>query len=85
MVDQDNNSYHRSIGKRPIDADYSDMTEKLESSHKAPQFKVGDRVKISKDKNIFSKDYTENWTRKIFFINSVSYFLSIFGCIKLEI
>ena len=27
LVDQYNNAYHRSIGKRPVDADYSTLTE----------------------------------------------------------
>ena len=36
---------------------------------KAPKFKVNDRVRIPK--NIFSKGYTENWSRKIFIIDSI--------------
>ena len=47
------------------------MTEKTETNPKAPKFKVNDRVRITKYKNIFSKDYTENWTRVILFIDSV--------------
>ena len=38
---------------------------------KAPKFKVNDRVRISKYKNIFSKGLTENWSREIFTIDSV--------------
>ena len=33
---------------------------------------LNDRVRISKYKNIFSKSYTENWSRVIFVIDSVS-------------
>ena len=33
--------------------------------------KVNDRVRITKYKNIFSKDYTKNWSREIFIIDSV--------------
>ena len=47
------------------------MTEKIETNPKAPKFKVNDRVRITKYKNIFSKDYTENWSRVILFIDSV--------------
>ena len=54
-----------------VDADYSALTGKIESSHKAPKFKVGDRVRITKYKNIFSKSYTENWSKEIFVIESV--------------
>ena len=48
LVDQYNNTYYHSIGEKPVDADYSDLTEEIESLHKAPKFKVGDRVRIIK-------------------------------------
>ena len=57
--------------KKPINADYSALTEKNETNLKAPKFKVNDRVRITKYKNIFSKGYTENWSREIFIIDSV--------------
>ena len=47
------------------------MTEKIETNTKALMFKVNEKVRITKYKNIFSKDYTENWSREIFIINSV--------------
>ena len=47
LVDEDNNTYHCYIGKRPIHADYSALTEEIESGLKAPKFKVGDRVRIT--------------------------------------
>ena len=31
-----------------------------DAEFKPPQFKVGDRIRITKYKNSFSKDYTEN-------------------------
>ena len=71
LVDQYNNTYHHSINKKPINADYSALTEKIETNSKAPKFKVNDRVRITKYKNIFSKCYTENWSREIFIIDSV--------------
>ena len=71
LVDQYNNTYHHSINKNPINADYSALNEKIETNPKAPKFKVNDRVRITKYKNIFSKSYTENWSREIFIINSV--------------
>ena len=55
LVDQYNNPYHRSINKKPINADYSALTEKIETNPKAPKFKVNGRVRITKYKNIFSK------------------------------
>ena len=71
LVDQYNNTYYHSINKKPINADYSVLTEKIETSSKAPKFKVNDTVRITKYKNIFNKGYTENWSRKIFFTQSV--------------
>ena len=47
------------------------MTEKIDTNSKAPKFKVNDRVRITKYKNIFSKGYTENWSREIFIIDSI--------------
>ena len=37
-VDQYNNTYHHSINKKPIDADYSALTEKIETNPKGPKF-----------------------------------------------
>ena len=72
LVDEYNNTYyHRSIGKNPIHADYSALTEKIKLSHKTPTFKVGDKVSVTKHKNIFSKSYTKNWWKEIFVIDSV--------------
>ena len=47
------------------------LTEKIETNPKAPKFKVNDKVRISKYKNIFSKGYIEIYSREIFIINSV--------------
>ena len=46
------------------------MTEEIEINAKAPKVKVGDRVRIAKYNNIFSKIYTKNWSKEIFLINS---------------
>ena len=65
LVDQCNNTYHCSIDKKPVDADYSALTEEIDPIHKAPKFQVGDRVRITTYKNTFSMGCTENWSRKI--------------------
>ena len=54
------NIYHGSIGKKPIHADYYALTEEIESGLKAPKFKVGDSVRITRYKNSFSKGYTNS-------------------------
>ena len=74
IVGKQNNTYC-SIGKQPIDIDYFDLTEEIESSYKSLRFKVDDRVKITNYKNIFSKGYTENWSGKKFVINLLSKFV----------
>ena len=65
------NSYSRSTGKKPADADYFALTENIVTNLKSPKFKVGDRVRITKYKNIFSKGYTENWSKEIYVIDSM--------------
>ena len=71
LVDENNKAYQRSIGKNPIDVDYSALNEEIESTHKAPKFKVGDTVRITKYRNAFSKGCTKNWSKEIFVIDSV--------------
>ena len=67
LVDQYNNTYHHSINKKPTNADYSAFTGKIETNPKAPKFKVNDRVRITKYKNVFSKVYTKNRSREIYY------------------
>ena len=56
-VDQYNNNYHHSINKKPINADYSTLTEKIETNPKVPKFKVNDRVRITKYNDISIIDH----------------------------
>ena len=51
------------MNKKPVNADYSAFSIKIEINPKAPKFRVNDKVRITKYKNIFSKGYTENWSR----------------------
>ena len=60
ILDEYNNTYHRTIKMKPIDVTdntYVDFTKEV--NDKDPKFKVGDRVRISKYKNIFAKGYTK--------------------------
>ena len=41
------------------------------TNDKDPKFKVGDRVRISKYKNIFAKGYTPNWSEEVFVIKKL--------------
>ena len=69
LVDEYNTTYHHSIGKKPVNADYSALSAEIEMNPKAPEIKVGDTVRITKYNNIFSKGYTENWSKKILLLN----------------
>ena len=61
IVDKYNNTAHRSIKMNSIDATSDCYAEcNKDSNEKDPKFKVGDHVRISKYKNIFAKEYTQN-------------------------
>lgn len=75
LVSSYNNSFHRSIGTKPIlvnKQNENKVWEKLYSSGKQlpTHFKlnIGDKVRISKYKTIFTKGYLPNWTEEIFTI-----------------
>ena len=40
--------------------------------HNEKEFKVGDRVRISRFKNIFAKEYDPNWSKEIFIVDKVN-------------
>ena len=63
LVEQYSNTYHHYINKKPINTDYSTWTEKRETTPRTHKFKINDIVRITKYKNIFSKVYTQNWSR----------------------
>ena len=44
-----------------------------EHNEKDSKFKVGDRVRISKFKNIFAKGYAPNWSKEIFIVDNVNH------------
>ena len=55
IVDEYNNTYHRTIKMKPVDVkDNTNINFEKEINDKDPIFKVGDYVRISKYKNIFT-------------------------------
>ena len=71
-VDEYNNIYPTTIKMKPIDVKdntYINTSKKI--NYKDPKFKVGDRVRISKYKNIFAKRYMPNWSEEVFVIKKV--------------
>ena len=72
IVDEYNNTYHTTIKMKPIDVkDNTYINIDKEINNKDPKFKVGDRVRISKYKNIFAKGYTPNWSEDVFVVKNV--------------
>ena len=56
IVNEYNNTYHRIIKTKPVDIkDNTYIDSSQEVNDKDPKFKVGDHVRISKHKNIFTK------------------------------
>ena len=60
------------IRMEPIDVTSDSYAEYNEDSNeKDPKFKVGDRVRISKYKNVFAKGYTQIWSEEVFIISKI--------------
>ena len=69
IVGDYNDTYHRTIKMKLVDVkDNTYIDFKKEFNDKYPKFKVGDHVRISKYKNVFSKGYTQNWSEEVFVI-----------------
>ena len=81
LVKKYNKRIHRTIKMRPIDVNKTNEREVLDRiratkyykirENKKPKFKIGDVVRISKEKNIFEKGYTPNWTTENFTITKI--------------
>ena len=68
VVNKYNNTKHSTIKMKPIDV----KNNIDEHNEKDSRFKVGDRVRISKFKNIFARGYTPNWSKEIFIVNKIN-------------
>ena len=79
LVNNYNNKYHSTIKMTPIEASKKINEKKIkniynfEKTKKPGKFKIGDRVRISLEKNIFEKSYETNWTEEIFEIYDIKY------------
>ena len=72
IVDKYNNTYHRTIKMKPIDAKSDSYAEyNVDSHEKGPKFQVDGHLRISKYKNIFAKGYAPNWSEEVFVISKV--------------
>ena len=73
IVDEHNNTYHRTIKMKPIDVKNNTCINiDKELNDNDPKFKVGDHGRISKYKNIFAKGYIPNWSEEIFVIGEIN-------------
>ena len=72
VVSEYNNTKHSTIKMKPIDVKNNKRVYIDERNEKSARFNVGDRVRISKFKNIFAKGYTPNWSREIFIADKIN-------------
>ena len=72
VVNKHNNTKHSIIKMKPIDVKNNKRVYIDEHNEKDSRFKVGDRVRISRYKNIFAKGYAPNWSREIFILNKIN-------------
>ena len=74
-----NNKYHSTIKMTPIEGSKKINEKKIKNifnfkkTTKLGKFKIGDKVRISLEKNIFEKSYETNWTEEIFVIYDIKY------------
>ena len=79
LVNNYNNKYHSTIKMTPIKGCKKINENKIknvynfEKTKKLGKFKIGDRARISLEKNIFEKGYETNWTQEIFVIYDIKY------------
>lgn len=74
-----NSDYHRTIRMSPIEVNEKNIVQVYEnirksqnlSSATSSRLRIGDYVRISKNKKTFAKGYTPNWTEEVFRIKSI--------------
>ena len=73
VVNKYNNTKHITIKVKPTDVKDNNKRVYIdEHNEKDSRFKVGDRVRISKFKNIFAKGYIPNWSKEIFIVDKIN-------------
>ena len=72
-----NNTYHRVIKRTPNEVTWKDRKEVFKVMYPdiddrvKCKLKVGDRVRVAIYKDIFTKGYTQNWSKEIFTVDKV--------------
>ena len=67
-----NNTKHSTIKMKPIDIKNNERVYIDEHNEKDSKFKVDDRLRISRYKNIFAKGYAPNWSSEIFIVDKIN-------------
>ena len=80
LVEDYNNTVHSSTKLTPTDASKEEnelkvwrnlYPDRYKTSRLNPKFSVGDKVRITKKKEVFEKGYTTRWTEEIFTIKEI--------------
>ena len=72
IINEYNNKYHRTIKIKPVDVEDNTYIDSMELHPiKDPKFKVGDHLRISKYRNMFTKGYKLNWSEEVFIIKKL--------------
>ena len=72
VVNKYNNTKHSTIKMKPIDVKNNKRVYIDEHNEKDSKFKVGDRVRISRYRNMFAKGYAPNWSSEIFIVDKIN-------------
>ena len=72
VVNKYNNTKHSTIKMKPIDVKNNKRIYIDEHNEKYSKLKVGDRVRISRYKNIFSKRYAPSWSSEKCIVNKIN-------------
>lgn len=81
LIKEYNNKFHRTIGMKPVEVNKSNETlvnqriqrntQPKSEKRTSTTYNVGDKVRVSKHKGVFSKKYLPNWTNEVFTIHRV--------------
>lgn len=77
ITNEYNHRKHRTIGMRPVDVNKNNEQKLLNTvySHMKiagqPKYRIGQVVRISKEKAVFEKGYTPNWSTELFKIRKI--------------
>ena len=80
LIGEYNNRFHSTIGMSPSQAsqekNYLEAVENTLSktnynANKKPSMKVGDKVRISRNKGIFEKGYLPNWSEEVYIVHKI--------------